>query len=178
MAGMTEPNDGSGSRPAWTAWWRSGSSGEGLQEVGAGDDPGGAAGVHDEQRLALAGEQLDGVAHGRRRGTAPNGGSMTSMIGAPSRAASVTACLSSPRSPIEPTTERPSWADTTGSWETRCSCRSATASRTRSSVLTVTSGGTSPSACLRRSTSPTVSAPTRARKPCCVIHWSLKIFDR
>ena len=45
-----------------------------LQQVGAGDDARRAAVVGDEQRLALAGEQLDGLAHrvGRwpRRGTA------------------------------------------------------------------------------------------------------------
>ena len=81
--------------------------------------------------------------------TAGNGGSITSAISASSSAGSEAACRSRPRSPTAPTTAEGSWAETTGSWETRCSCSSETASRTRKWGWTVTSTGNSPASLLR-----------------------------
>src|SRR5918999_220764 len=109
---------------------------------------------------------------------AGNGGSITSTISAPSSAGSSMAWRSSPRSLTEPTTACGSWPDTTGSCETRCSCSSATASRTLACVSTVSRSGISPSACLRRSTSPTVNSVSRSRKPYWRIQPSLKTFER
>ena len=68
--------------------------------------------------------------------------------------------------------------DTTGSCETPYSCSSVIASRTYWWVWTTTNGGISPARVFWRSTSPTVRSPERSRKPYCVIHSSLKIFDR
>src|SRR5581483_1359055 len=98
-------------------------------------------------------------------GTAWNGGSMTSITSASRSEASSTAWRRSPRSLRAPAIVCGSCAETTGTWETRCSCMSATASRTLAWVSTVKSGGISPSACLRRRTSPTVSSAVRSRKP-------------
>ena len=69
------------------------------------------------------------------------------------------------RALTDPTIVWGSWLDTTGSCETRCSCSSATASRTLPWVSTVSSGGISPSACLCRSTSPTVRVSPRSMNP-------------
>ena len=74
-------------------------------------------------------------APGRSAATAGNGGSITSTIGGVEERGSETAWRSRPRSPTEPTTVDGSCALTTGSCETRCSCSSATAWRTRWSRL-------------------------------------------
>ena len=68
--------------------------------------------------------------------------------------------------------------ETTGSWETRCSCSRLIASLTFWCVCTVTNGGISPAAVLANSTSPTVRSPVRSRKPYWLIQASLKIFER
>ena len=88
------------------------------------------------------------------------------------------ACLSSPRSPIEPTTLLGSVCETTGSCDTRCSCSSAIACLTFCWVSTTTSGGISPAACFARSTSPTLRSLVRSSMPCDAIQVSLKIFER
>ena len=69
MAGMTEPNDGSGVSPAWTARVANASWGVSVAHVAsassrsvAGDQALGVALVGDQQRLRVAGEQLDGLA--------------------------------------------------------------------------------------------------------------------
>ena len=103
---------------------------------------------------------------------------MTSTMPALSSCGSSIARLSSPRSPTEPTMLSGSCPETTGSWETRCSCSSATASRTRWPVCTATNCGISPASVFVRSTSPTVRSSERARNPCWVIQASLKILLR
>src|SRR5262245_21134825 len=72
---MTEPYVGSASRPAWTARVRKSlmraSSRERLEEVGPRQDPGRSALVGDQERLAVAYQQLDRLANGvagRHRG--------------------------------------------------------------------------------------------------------------
>src|SRR4051794_20881752 len=110
--------------------------------------------------------------------TAGNGSSITSAISRSISDGAPIARLSSPRSPTEPTIDSGSCVETTGSWETRCSCRSAIASRTLWAVCTTTKGGISPAASFARRTSPTVLWSGRSRKPYWVIHASLKILER
>ena len=105
-------------------------------------------------------EQLDRLAHRVGRWTRPGTAAPSRRRSArPAAAGSSAARRSRPRSPIEPTTERGSCAGDHRQLQTRCSCSSAIASRTRWWVSTVTSGGISPAPCFARSTSPTVRSP-------------------
>ena len=99
----------------------------------------------DDQRLAVAGQQLDRLAHrvagGDARGTAPPSRRRSRR---PCSAGSSTACLSSPRSPIEPTTDVGSCARRPAA--ARRGARAAARSRRAPSggSATTTSGGISP----------------------------------
>ena len=92
--------------------------------------PAGRPSLGHQQRLAVAGQQLDRLAHrvvgrdGRER-------RLHHVDDLRRRAARVAdGGLSSPRSPTEPTTASGRARRRPGSCETRCSCSSATASRT------------------------------------------------
>ena len=137
MAGMTDRKDGSGVEPGVDGpgrervlWLIRAHDRQRLQQVGPGDEALRVALVGDQQRLLSPASSSTASRTGSSLETAGNGGSITSAISASSSAGSWAACLSSPRSPIAPTTVPGSCAETTGSCETRCSCSSETASRT------------------------------------------------
>ena len=175
---MTDPYVGSGSRPAWTARVANSHRASASSRSARVTMPAARPSSVDQQRLALAGQQLDGLVDRVVGGDRGNGGSMTSTTSASSSAGVCDRVL-----------EQAALADRA---DDRVRVVRADDRQLRDAVLVQQRDGVADLVVrldgdqrrdravggLARRTSPTVWSLGASRKPYWVIHASLKIFDR